>query len=308
MPGGAAADSFPGVPGEMSAQVGEIEIAYEGFGDRADPAMLLLMGLGTQMLGWHADFCRALAARRFHVVRFDNRDVGRSSQVVGGPRADVMAAIAGDTSSASYLLTDMAGDTVGLMDVLGMERAHLVGASQGGMIAQTVAIERPERVLSVVSLMSTTGNRAVGQAHPEAIPALLTRAPDDREGFADAIVRAFAVIGSPGYPGRDERVRERALASYDRGYYPEGVGRQLLAVLASGDRTEALGSVRVPTLVIHGVEDPLIDPSGGRATAAAIPGARLELIEGMGHDMPEPLWARLIDLIVENAARAAVTN
>jgi pimeloyl-ACP methyl ester carboxylesterase len=288
----------------MTAQVGEIEVAYETFGDPGDPTMLMIMGLGVQMIGWDSEFCELIAERGFHVVRFDNRDVGRSTKVAGAP-ADVMAAFAGDFSSARYRLIDMAADAVGLLDVLGADRAHLVGASLGGMIAQTIAIEHPERVLSLTSMMSTTGDRAVGQPHPEAIPPLLTRAPDDREGFAEAAVRAFAVIGSKGVPGQDERVRERARASFDRGYHPEGTGRQLVAIIASGDRTEALRKLDLPTEVIHGTADPLIDVSGGRATAAAIPGAKLELIEGMGHDLPVPFWPRLIDLIVANAERGA---
>jgi pimeloyl-ACP methyl ester carboxylesterase len=292
------------MPGEMTAQVGEIEIVYETFGDPGDPTMLMIMGLGVQMIGWDAELCGRIAERGFHVVRFDNRDVGRTTKVAG-PSANVMAAFAGDLSSAAYRLTDMAGDAIGLLDVLGSERAHLVGASLGGMIAQTIAIEHPERVLSLTSMMSTTGDRSVGQPHPEAIPALLTRPPGDREGYAEAAVRLFAVIGSKRVPGQDERVRERARASFDRGYFPEGTGRQLVAIIASGDRTAALRKLDLATLVIHGTADPLIDVSGGRATAAAIPGATLELIEGMGHDLPVPLWSRLVDLIVANAERGA---
>src|SRR5215218_7491364 len=289
---------------ELTARVNGIEVAYETFGDPADETVLLIMGLGVQMLGWDEEFCRLLAGRGYRVVRFDNRDVGHSTKVEGGPRPDVMAAIAGDVSSASYTLDDMADDCVGLLDELGVEAAHLVGASQGGMIAQTVAIRHPERVLSLTSIMSTTGEPSVGQPHPEAIPALLTRPPADREGFVEFVVGAWKVIGSPGFDVDEEALRERAGASYDRGIYPDGTGRQLLAILASGDRTEALGRLDVPTTVIHGTDDILIDVSGGRATAAAITRAKLELIEGMGHDMPRPVWPRLVDLIVENAERA----
>jgi pimeloyl-ACP methyl ester carboxylesterase len=289
---------------EKTARANGIEIVYEEFGDPADETLLLIMGLGVQMLGWDERFCRMVAERGFHVVRFDNRDVGRSTKIEGGPRPDVMAAIAGDASSATYTLDDMADDAVGLLDHLGVRSAHLVGASQGGMIAQTVAIRQSERVLSLASIMSTTGNREVGQPHPEAIPALLTRAPADRESYAESAVAAFRVIGSKGFDGRDEFVRDRALRSFDRGYFPEGIARQLVGIIASGDRTEALGRLDVPTLVIHGDADPLIDVSGGRAAAAAIPGARLEIVEGMGHDLPRPLWPRIIDLIVGNAERA----
>jgi pimeloyl-ACP methyl ester carboxylesterase len=289
---------------EQIAPVNGIELAYEEFGDAADPTVLLVMGLGVQMLGWDAELCELLAGRGFRVVRFDNRDVGRSTKIEGGRRPDLMAAAMADTSSASYTLDEMADDCSGLLDHLGVEAAHVVGASQGGMIAQTLAIRRPERVLSLVSIMSSTGDRAVGQPHPEALPVLLTRGPADREGFAESVVEAFRVIGSPGFDADEERLRERARVSFDRGYHPEGTARQLLAILASGDRTEALRRLEVPVVVIHGTEDSLIDVSGGTATATAIPGARLELIEGMGHDLPRELWPRFVDLIAENTSRA----
>lgn len=292
---------------ELACRANGIEIAYESFGDPADPTVLLVMGLGVQMLGWDGEFCELLAGRGFHVVRFDNRDVGRSTKIEDGARPDIMAAVAGDLSSASYTLDDMADDAVGLLDHLGVEAAHVVGASQGGMIAQAVAIRHPGRVLSLTSMMSTTGDRAVGQPHPEALPALLTRGPVDREEYAEFAVWAFRVIGSPGFEVDEERLRDTARASFDRGYHPDGIARQLVAILASGDRTEALRKLDVPTLVIHGTEDILIDVSGGKATAAAIPGAKLELFEGMGHDLPRQLWPRFVELIVENAARAAVT-
>jgi len=290
---------------ESTASVNGVEIAYETFGDPADETMLLIMGLGVQMLGWDERFCRMLAERGYHVVRFDNRDVGHSTKVEGGPPPNVMAALAGDLSSASYTLDDMANDCVGLLDELGVEAAHLVGASQGGMIAQTVAIRHPDRVLSLVSIMSTTGESTVGQPHPEAIPALLTRPPSDREGFIDFVVAAWKVIGSPGFETDEEALRARAGASHDRGIYPDGTGRQLLAILVSGDRTAALRGLDLPAVVIHGTNDILVDVSGGEATAAAIPGARLELIEGMGHDLPVQLWPRFVELIIENAERAA---
>ncbi len=289
---------------EQLARADGVEIAYEEFGDRSDPAMLLIMGLGMQMLGWDARFCGMLAEKGFRVIRFDNRDVGLSMKVEGGPLPDVARVIAGDASSATYTLSEMGDDAVWLLDRLGIDAAHLIGASQGGMIAQTVAIEHPERVLSLTSIMSTTGDRSVGQPHPEGMAALFTPPPSDREGLAEWAVRNWRAIGSPGFPGDDERRRELALASYDRSYYPEGFARQLVAVIASGDRTERLAGVRVPTLVVHGADDPLIDVSGGEATARAIPGARLVIIPGMGHDLPEPLWPKLVELIVENCARA----
>ena len=289
---------------ESVASVNGLEIAYETFGDPSDETMLLIMGLGVQMLGWDEGFCTTLAGRGFHVVRFDNRDVGRSTKVEGGPRPDLMAAVAGDASTANYTLEDMADDCAGLLDALGVGAAHLVGASQGGMIAPALAIRHPERVLSLVSIMSTTGAREVGQPHPEALPALLTRPPAGEQGFVDFVVGAWRVIGSPGFAMDEGALRARAAASYARGIFPDGTSRQLLAILASGDRTQALRAVDVPTTVIHGTDDILVDVSGGKATADAIPGARLELIEGMGHDMPAQLWPRFVELIVENAERA----
>jgi pimeloyl-ACP methyl ester carboxylesterase len=293
---------------EMIAPANGIELAYESFGDPADPTVLLVMGLGVQMLGWPEGLCELLVDRGFRVVRFDNRDVGRSTKIEGGPPPDLMAAAMGDTSSASYTLDEMADDCAGLLDHLGVEAAHVVGISQGGMISQTLAIRHPERVLSLASIMSSTGDRAVGQPHPEAMPALLTSPPADREGYAEFVVGAFRVIGSPGFEADEEQLRELARASFDRGYHPAGTARQLLAILASGDRTQALGSLDVPTVVIHGMDDPLIDVSGGKATAAAISGARLEVIEGMGHDLPRELWPRFVDLIVDNAARARTAD
>jgi pimeloyl-ACP methyl ester carboxylesterase len=289
---------------ESTASVNGIEIAYETFGDPTDETVLLIMGLGVQMLGWDEGLCEMLAERGYRVVRFDNRDVGHSTKLDGGPPPNVMAALAGDLSSASYTLDDMADDAAGLLDELGVAAAHVVGASQGGMIAQALAIRHPERVRSLVSIMSTTGEPSVGQPHPEAMPALLTRPPEGREGFIDFVVGAWRVIGSPGFEADDEALRDMAGASYDRGIYPDGTGRQLLAILVSGDRTEGLRHLDVPTTVIHGADDVLVDVSGGKATAAAIPGARLELIEGMGHDLPAQLWPRFVELIVENAERA----
>jgi pimeloyl-ACP methyl ester carboxylesterase len=289
---------------ELTAPANGIDVVYEAFGDPADPTALLIMGLGVQMLGWDAEFCELLAGRGFHVVRFDNRDVGRSTKIEGGPRPDLMAAAMGDASSASYTLDEMADDCAGLLEHIDVERAHVVGASQGGMIAQALAIRHPRRVLSLASIMSTTGNPAVGQPHPEALPALMARPPADPEEYAEFAVGAFRIIGSPGFEADEEKLRERARASFERGYHPDGTARQLLAILASGDRTEALRRLHVPTVVIHGTDDILIDVSGGKATAAAIPAARLELIDGMGHDLPRELWPRLVDLISENADRA----
>lgn len=291
---------------EQITQVGDVEIAYETFGDPGDPAMLLVMGLGIQMIGWDEELCRLWADRGFHVIRFDNRDTGHSSQIEGGPPPDVMAALAGDLSSASYLLADMADDAVGLLEHLGIGAAHVVGVSMGGMIAQTMAIRHPERVLSLTSIMSTTGDPTVGQPRPDVLPVLLGPSPGDRQGFTDYQIGVFRKIGSPGYPSDEDRIRSLCEQSFDRCYSPIGFARQLLAIFASGDRTSDLASVRVPALVIHGEDDPLIDVSGGRATAKAIPGAELMVIPGMGHDLPPALWPKIVDAVVANAERASL--
>jgi pimeloyl-ACP methyl ester carboxylesterase len=281
-----------------------IEIAYETFGNADDPALLLVMGLGCQLILWDEDFCELLAARGFHVIRFDNRDIGLSSKIEGGPQPNVLAAITGDGSSASYTLEEMAADTAGLLDHLGIGAAHVAGVSMGGMIAQQLAISHPERVLSLVSIMSTTGDRAVGQPLPQAIPALVGPAPSDREGYVDFNVQVFKAIGSPAYPPEEEWLRKMAGASFDRCHHPVGFMRQLLAIIASPDRTAALADVRVPTLVIHGEADPLITFSGGEATARAVPDAKLMKVAGMGHDLPRELWPQFVDAIAANVARA----
>jgi pimeloyl-ACP methyl ester carboxylesterase len=281
-----------------------IQIAYETHGNPDDPAMLLVMGLGCQLILWQEDFCQMLVDRGFHVIRFDNRDVGLSSKIEGGPAPNMVAAMMGDASTASYTLADMANDAAGLLDHLGIAAAHVVGVSMGGMITQQLAIDHPDRVLSIASIMSTTGDREVGQPKPEALPALVSSAPADREGTIEFAVGAFKLIGSPDYPMDEDELRGLVAASYDRDHYPVGFMRQLLGILASPDRTPALRSVQVPALVIHGEADPLVMVSGGEATAAAIPGATLIKVPGMGHDLPRVLWPRFVDAIVENAERA----
>jgi pimeloyl-ACP methyl ester carboxylesterase len=280
-----------------SAGPSGIDVAYERFGDLEAPPVLLVMGLGTQMLGWHQEFCAQLVGRGLQVIRFDNRDVGLSTHFSAAPAPDVMAALSGDPSSASYTLSDMAADSVGLLDALSLDSAHIVGASMGGMIAQTIAIEHPNRIRSLTSIMSTTGNSAVGQASQQAIGALLSPPASDRQEAIDRTVSIFRIIGSPGFDLDEAELREQAGLSYDRADDPLGVARQLLAIIASGDRTERLRSISVPTLVIHGAGDPLVDVSGGRATAAAVPGAELDVIEGMGHDLPRALWPEITERI-----------
>jgi pimeloyl-ACP methyl ester carboxylesterase len=289
---------------EQLAPANGIEIAYQTFGERSDPALLLVMGLGAQLIHWPEEFCELLASRGFHVVRFDNRDVGHSTKLEEAAVPDLMALAAGDAGAAAYTLDDMADDAVGLLDHLEIEAAHVVGASMGGMIAQTLAIRHPQRVLSVCSIMSTTGDRTVGQARQEALAVLMTPVPQDRDAYIEFHINAFKAIGSPGFPFDEEFLRWRAAATYDRSVYPAGFRRQLAAIIASGDRTSKLGQISAPTLVIHGSDDPLITVSGGEATARAIPGAELVVIQGMGHDLPKGAWPQIVDAIAANADRA----
>ncbi len=280
-----------------TTRVGEIDLAYETFGSPQDIPLLLVMGLATQMIGWPDEFCRMLAGRGLYVVRFDNRDVGLSTHLDDAGAPDVLAVMGGDHSRVAYRLADMAEDTAGLLDALGLDGAHLVGASMGGMIAQTLAIRHPERVRSLTSIMSTTGDPAVGAPAQAALGVLLAPPATDRESAVQRAVDTYRVIGSPGFEFDEHGLRERAGLSFDRAYNPAGVARQLAAILASPDRTADLARVAVPTLVVHGEQDALIDVSGGRATAAAIPGAELLVVDGMGHDLPRAVWPELVDRI-----------
>ncbi len=285
-----------------------VSLCYDTFGDRDDPALLLIMGLGGPLTWWNPDLCTVLAKRGFFVVRFDNRDVGRSTKLRGrgGRRADVLRGFVRSKNPPPYTLSDMADDAVGLLDHLGIEKAHVTGASMGGMIAQTLVIEHPERVHSLVSIMSTTGRRSVGWQDPRLFPRLLGRGRSERAAFIEQSARTWAVIGSPAYPTPPDQVRKRAGETYDRGLSTSGAIRQMQAILAQPDRSHALHEVNVPTLVIHGLADRLVHVSGGRATAHAIPGAELLLIPGMGHDLPEPLWPTFADGIERTARRAAL--
>jgi pimeloyl-ACP methyl ester carboxylesterase len=291
---------------EQLCTVGDgVELCFETFGDPEAPAMLLTMGLATQMLGWHEDFCEELAGRGFHVIRFDNRDCGRS-QRMDGSVPSIVQLLRRDRRAASYTLEDMAGDGVGLLDHLGIEAAHVMGASMGGMIAQTMAARHPDRVLSLVSMMSNTGAFWSGQPSPRLYHVLLKPPPRDREAYKEHAVWVFSKIGSPGFERDNDDLRRIAGMSYDRGINPAGSSRQLAAIIASGDRTPLLRRIKVPTLVIHGAKDKLVPASGGRATAKAIPDARLLLIEGMAHDIPRGAWPRMLDAIEQNAARSPV--
>ncbi len=284
-----------------------IEVFYEELGSGDDPPLLLVMGLGAQMLSWDTELCELLVSRGFRVIRFDNRDVGLSTKLDDQTvdfAATFAALLKGQQVEVPYLLSDMADDAVGLLDHLGIGAAHIVGASMGGMIVQTMAIEHPERVLSMTSIMSTTGATDVGQPGQEAMRVLLQRPPADREGAIEHSVEVSRLLHGPSFPFDEDRARRKAAEAYDRSFYPEGVSRQLLAIVASGDRTAALRGLDVPTLVIHGDHDPLVTYSGGQATAAAIPGAELLTIEEMGHSIPEETWPQIVDAIARLVERA----
>ena len=290
-----------------SAHTRGITLHYDTHGPEDGPAVVLVMGLATQMTAWRPGFCAQLASRGFRVVRFDNRDVGLSTKLHGAPRPSIPRALLmrrlGLMPSAPYTLSDMARDAVGLLDHLGIERAHVVGASMGGMIAQTMAIEHPSRVTSLVSIMSSTGDPRLPHPTAAARRMLLRPPARSREEAIEAYVEMFRVIGSPEHFD-EARLREWAGESVDRSAYRGGVPRQLAAILASPDRTPMLARLRLATTVVHGTIDPLIPPAHGEATARAIPGAELTSIRGMAHDLPEPLWPRFIEAIERTAERA----
>jgi pimeloyl-ACP methyl ester carboxylesterase len=289
---------------EQFCDVGRgITLCYETFGDPSDPTALLIMGLGTQMVAWRDEFCNQLAERGLHVVRFDNRDVGRSTHL-SAPPPTVGQLLRRSRAAASYTLADMADDDAALLDELDLAPAHVIGASMGGMIAQTLAARHPASVRSLVSIMSNTGSRLSGQPSLRTYGLLLGRAPRERDAYIAHFERVFAAIGSPGLPRDLDDVRELAALSYDRDHDPNGPGRQLAAIIASGNRAGELRRITAPTLVVHGRADPLVAYSGGRATARLIPGAKIMSVEGMGHDLPRAVWPRLIDGIAANAARA----
>jgi pimeloyl-ACP methyl ester carboxylesterase len=286
----------------------DVDLAYETFGDPGDPPVLLVMGLGAQLLGWHEDFCRGLAERGRYVIRYDQRDTGLSTTFDAHPvdmPAFVAAVTAGDVETAAamipYRLADLAADGLGLLTALGIERAHVVGASMGGMVAQSMALAAPERVLTLTSMMSSTGESEYGQATPEAQAVMTSPKPADRAGYVAAADRSL-IWASRRY-GDAAELRELAAASYDRGHHPAGTARQLGAMILSGSRADALRGLRVPTLVIHGLDDTLITPSGGRRTAELVPDAELLLVPDMGHDRPRALWPVLLDALEKHTGR-----
>ena len=292
------------------AHANGIDICYEVFGDAGAEPLLLIMGLGAQMIHWDDDFCRQLAARGFRVIRFDNRDIGKSSRMTGGKRLTALELLKLKflkiPVAAPYKLIDMAKDTVGLMDVLGIKSAHLVGASMGGMIAQEVAISFPARVRSLTSIMSTTGNPKVPGPTREASAMLMAPPPATKEEYFERFAKTWKILRVGSFPEDEMLDRSRAERTYERGLNPAGVGRQLRAVLASGSRKERLSAVKAPTLVIHGTVDPLVHPDAGRDTAASVPGAKLVMIDGMGHALPIPMWPQIVGAIAEHAKGAAV--
>lgn len=291
-----------------NASANGIRIEYETFGDSSASPLLLIMGLGAQMILWDEQFCEQLAAKGHYVIRFDNRDIGLSTKFNEAGIPNVMEAMSaimsGEAISSPYSLNDMADDSVGLLDTLNIDKAHICGASMGGMIAQTVAIRHPDRVLSLTSIMSSTGDRSLPQGTPDAMAVLLTPAPQEREASIEHSLKVWRTIAGPGFPLDEERIRNRATLSYDRCFNPAGVARQLIAVMAHGDRTPALDSVTAPTLVIHGADDPLVPVECGKATAEAIPGADILIIDGMGHDLPPGAWPQIVDAITANARKS----
>jgi pimeloyl-ACP methyl ester carboxylesterase len=280
-----------------------VQIAFETFGDRGGHPLLMVMGLGSPMLAWRPELCALLAERGFFVIRFDNRDVWRSKHLHDAPPPDLIAALTGNVSSASYTLDDMAEDGFGLLDGLNLPAAHVLGASLGGMIAQTMAARRPERVLSLTSIMSTP-SPGLSNPKPQAQAALMRPPATSREASIAQVIEASRVIGSPGYPLDEQWCAELAGQMWDQGRDPAGVMRQTLAIFASGDRTEAVRGIRVPTLVVHGDSDPLIDLAAGQRTAQLIEDAELLVIPGMGHDLPRPVWPALADALCALADRA----
>jgi pimeloyl-ACP methyl ester carboxylesterase len=291
--------------------VADIEICYESYGDPDAPPILLVMGLGAQMTLWPTGFVSELLDRGFRVIRFDNRDAGLSTKT-DGPPPDVMAMyagfIAGQPIEAPYTLSLLASDAIGLLDALEIPAAHVVGASMGGMIVQTMAIAQPSRVRSLTSIMSTLGKRSVGWQHPSLLPILVVKRGPGREAYVASSARVWQAIGSPAYPVDDETVRSRAEETFDRGVSASGVMRQMLAVLNQPDRSKALKALRMPVAIVHGSADKMVHVSGGRATARVIPGAELLVIDGMGHDMPTELFETYTEVIRRTADRARESN
>jgi pimeloyl-ACP methyl ester carboxylesterase len=298
VPEGASPEQFAELPEGM-------RLCYQTFGNPTAEPLLLVMGLGGPMTWWDPDLCRRLADAGFFVIRYDNRDTGRSGRAKGRvTQATILRHFFGRGSRPPYTLDDMAGDAFGLLDHLGIDTAHIVGVSMGGMIVQTMALLRPERIRTMTSIMSTTGRRTVGWQDPRLLPLMLARGAQSREAYVAGSARLWKMIGSPAYPETREAVLDRAGETWDRGVNPAGVARQIVAILAQPDRSRQLRDLRVPTLVIHGLKDKMVHVSGGRATAHAIPQAELLLVPGMGHDLPAELYDTFVEAIRGLADRA----
>jgi pimeloyl-ACP methyl ester carboxylesterase len=289
--------------GEKTAKSGNIELTYDTFGDPAAPPMLLIMGLGGQMIRWDDAFCKAIAAQGRWVIRFDNRDVGLSTKFDEAGVPDVIALVQGKPVDTPYKLKDMADDAVGLLDSLGIKEADIVGVSMGGMIAQTMAIHYPERVRTLTSIMSSTGNPGLPQPKPEAMAVLLTPPVSNRDDYITNSLQSSKVLHGPTYPLDEDYVRKWAGHQYDRCYHPQGFSRQLGAILTSGSRNEELGKLKIPTLVIHGDVDPLVPVEGGKDTAKSIPDAKLVIIKGMGHSFPTEVVPQILQELLQHTTR-----
>ena len=287
-----------------SARANGIDLTFDTFGNATDPPLLLIMGLGTQMIGWDDAFCAQLAAHGRHVVRFDNRDIGQSTKFTQLGVPDVgqvlQAQMLGRPINAPYLLADMADDALGLLDALGIASAHVVGASMGGAIAQTLAIRNPSRVRTLTSIMASSGAPSLPPPTPEAMQALLTPTPLDYAGYLDRYIKTWNILRAGSFPEDEARDAERARAAFERGLNPAGVARQLVAIIASGSRRPALVNLKTPTLVIHGDADPLVPLAHGQDVAAAVPGARIEVIPRMGHALPISMWPRIVAAIARH--------
>ncbi len=289
------------------AKANNIEIEYETFGNASDKPLLLVNGLGSQMINWDEDFIQFLVERGFYVIRFDNRDVGLSTKIEEEGEPNLMQAFmaiqAGQPVETPYSLEDMADDAVGLLDALNIEKAHLCGVSMGGMIVQIIAFRHPTRVISLTSIMSSTGNPNIPQGDPEVGQVLMTPAPPERDGYIEYYVKLRRLLYGLGFPYDEAKNRELAGKFFDRCFYPPGIGRQTLAIMTNGNRKSKLSSIKVPSLVIHGGDDPLIPIEGGKDTHEAIPGSKLIIIDGMGHSLPPETWAQITDAIKSNAAK-----
>ncbi len=289
------------------AKVNNIELEYDTFGDPTSKPLLLVMGLGAQMIFWLEEFCEQLVNQGFYVIRFDNRDVGLSTKIEKAGVPNVIGAITaaqkGEQVKSPYSLEDMADDAMGVLDALNIDKAHICGASMGGMIVQLITIRHPNRVLSLTSIMSSTGNPELPQAKPEVLQLLFKPAPTEREAYIEESVKRRLILYGSGFTMDEDLARKLAGQAFDRCFYPQGMMRQLMAIIANGNRKSALAAIKLPTLVIHGGDDPLVPVEGGKDTAEAIHGSELIIIDGMGHSLPPETWTQITEAITENSTK-----